>query len=125
MPDAYLEFKRPDLRAGPHKKLIDVYSFALVKSGSGKSGSGGGVTEVFITRYLDEASPKIQLANVNYTRFDEVILTVHRTEEAEPYLAITMMQTDISGYRFADSPQDGKGIEMFTLNFTTVKLVQP
>src|ERR1700675_3359727 len=80
-----------------HKDETQVlaWSWGISQSGTTHMGTGGGagkvsVQDMSITKYIDKASPVLQLSVCNGKHFDQALLTVRKAgEKPLEYLKIT------------------------------------
>jgi type VI secretion system secreted protein Hcp len=112
-----------------HKDETEVlaWSWGMSQSGTTHSGSGGGagkvsVQDLSITKYVDKASPMLQLACCNGQHFGEGLLTVRKAgEKPLEYLKITMKEIIVTSISIGGSGGEDRLTENVTLNFAEYK----
>jgi type VI secretion system secreted protein Hcp len=112
-----------------HKDETEVlaWSWGMSQSGTTHSGSGGGagkvsVQDLSITKYIDKASPMLQLACCNGQHFPEGLLTVRKAgEKPLEYLKITIKEIIIASISTGGSGGEDRLTENVTLNFAEFK----
>ncbi len=113
-----------------HKAEIDIlaWSWGMSQSGSMHTATGGGagkanVQDVSFTKYIDKASPKLQLLCLNGKNTPgDAILTVQKAgEKPVPYVKITFTDFIITSVSTGGSGGEDRLTENVTLNFATVK----
>lgn len=108
---------------------IDVlaWSWGMSQSGSFHTGSGGGagkvnVQDLSFTKWIDSATPAIQLNCCKGLHIPEVKLLVRKAgEKQQKYIEITMKKVIISSVSTGGSGGEDKLTENVTLNFAEVK----
>jgi type VI secretion system secreted protein Hcp len=112
-----------------HKGEIDVLSFHFgdTQSGIMHSATGGGagmanVHDLWITKWVDLATPALLEASSNGTYIPEAVLTVGRAEGDAPveYLKITMKECLIASVSSGRSGSGDRSNEDVTINFANV-----
>ena len=109
---------------------IDVlaWSWGASQSGTFHSGGGGGagkanVQDVSFTKWIDKASPKLQLACLVGTHINEAVLSVRKAgDKPYVYLKITMTKVLVSSVSTGGSGGEDRLTENVTLNFAKVKV---
>jgi type VI secretion system secreted protein Hcp len=112
-----------------HKDETEVlaWSWGMSQSGTTHSGSGGGagkvsVQDLSITKYIDKASPMLQLDCCNGQHFPEGLLTVRKAgEKPLEYLKITIKEIIIASISTGGSGGEDRLTENVTLNFAEFK----
>lgn len=112
-----------------HKDETEVlaWSWGMDQSGTTHSGSGGGagkvsVHDLSITKYIDKASPMLQLACCNGQHFPEGLLTVRKAgEKPLEYIKITIKEIIIASISIGGSGGEDRLTENVTLNFAEFK----
>ena len=108
---------------------IDVlaWSWGMSQSGSFHTGSGGGagkvnVQDLSFTKWIDSATPAIQLNCCKGLHIPEVKLIVRKAGETQQkYIEITMKKVIISSVSTGGSGGEDRLMENVTLNFAEVK----
>lgn len=113
-----------------HPGEIDVlaWSWGMSQSGTTHNGPGAGsgkvnVQDMSITKYVDNASPKLQLFCCNGSHIDEALLTVRKAGGTAPieYIKITMTNVIVASVSTGGSGGEDRLTENLSLNFATVK----
>ena len=113
-----------------HHASIDVlaWSWGMSQSGSMHTASGGGsgkanIQDISFTKYIDKASPKLQLLCLNGKNTPgDVLLTVQKAgEKPVPYVKITMSDFIITSVSTGGSGGEDRLTENVTINFAKVK----
>lgn len=112
-----------------HKGEIDVLAWSWGMSQSGTTHMGGGsgagkvnVNDLSLTKYIDKASPKLQLFCCNGKHIKEALLVVRKAgEKPLEYIKITMSDCIVTSVSFGGSGGEDRLTENVTLNFATVK----
>jgi type VI secretion system secreted protein Hcp len=113
-----------------HKEKIDVlaWSWGMSNSGSAHAGGGAGagkvnVQDLSFTKYLDKASPDLQLACCKGTHLDDATLIVRKSgDKPLEYLKITMNEVMVTAVSTGGSGGEDRLTENVTLNFAKVKV---
>jgi type VI secretion system secreted protein Hcp len=99
----------------------------MSQSGTTHMGSGGGagkvsVNDISITKYMDTASPGLQLSCCNGKHYKQAVLTVRKAgEKPVEYLKLTMKEVIISSLSTGGSGGEDRLTENLTLNFAEFK----
>lgn len=109
---------------------IDVlaWSWGASQSGTFHSGGGGGagkanVQDISLTKWIDKASPPIQLACLAGTHLTECVLSVRKAgDKPYVYLQITMTKCLISSVSTGGSGGEDRLTENISINFAKVKV---
>lgn len=109
---------------------IDVlaWSWGMSQSGTFHSGGGGGagkanVQDLSFTKWIDKASPKLQLACLAGTHINEAVLNVRKAgDKPYVYLKITMTKVLVSSVSTGGSGGEDRLTENVSLNFAKVKV---
>jgi type VI secretion system secreted protein Hcp len=112
-----------------HKDETEVlaWSWGMSQSGTTHSGSGGGagkvnVQDLQLTKYVDKASPALQLACCLGTHYPDALLTVRKAgDKPLEYLKITMKEIIITNVSTGGSSGEDRLTENITLNFAEFK----
>jgi type VI secretion system secreted protein Hcp len=112
-----------------HKDETQVlaWSWGMSQSGTTHMGTGGGagkvsVQDMSITKYIDKASPVLQLSVCNGKHFDQALLTVRKAgEKPLEYLKITMKDVIITSISIGGSGGEDRLTENVSLNFAEYK----
>jgi len=112
-----------------HKKEIDVlaWSWGMSNSGSFHVGGGGGsgkvnVQDLSITKWVDVASPILQLYCANGDHFKKAVLTCRKAgKNPLEYIKITMEQVMVTSVSTGGSGGEDKLTENVVLNFANVQ----
>ena len=112
-----------------HKAEIDVLAWSWGMSQSGTTHTGGGsgagkvnVNDLSITKFVDKASPKLQLFCCNGKHIKEALLVVRKAgEKPLEYIKITMSDCIVTSVSTGGSGGEDRLTENVTLNFATVK----
>ncbi len=114
-----------------HANEIDVlsWSWGMSQSGTMHTAKGGGsgkanVQDVSVTKYVDKASPKLQLLCLNgKNTTGDAILTVQKAgENVVQYLKITMSDFIITSVSTGGSGGEDRLTENISINFAKVKV---
>lgn len=109
---------------------IDVlaWSWGCSQSGTFHAGGGGGagkanVQDISLTKWIDKASPKLQLACLSGTHITECVLNVRKAgDKPYVYLKITMTKCLISSVSTGGSGGEDRLTENVSINFAKVKV---
>lgn len=109
---------------------IDVlaWSWGASQSGTFHAGGGGGagkanVQDLSFTKWIDKASPKLQLALLKGTHIDSAVLNVRKAgDKPYVYLKITLTKVLVSSVSTGGSGGEDRLTENVTLNFAKVKV---
>ena len=109
---------------------IDVlaWSWGTSQSGTFHTGGGGGagkanVQDISFTKYIDKASPPLQLACLKGTHLTEAVLNVRKAgDKPYVYLKITMTKVLVSSVSTGGSGGEDRLTENVSLNFAKVKV---
>ncbi len=109
---------------------IDVlaWSWGMSNSGTTHVGGGGGagkvnVQDLSLTKYIDSASPSLQLACCNGKHFDEATITVRKAGETPlVYLTIKMTEVLVTSVSTGGSGGEDRLTENVSLNFSKVEV---
>jgi type VI secretion system secreted protein Hcp len=113
-----------------HPNEIDVlaWSWGMSQSGTMHTATGGGggkanVQDLSFTKYVDKASPKLQLLCLNgKNTTGDAVLTVQKAgENVVEYIKITMTDFIITSISSGGSGGEDRLTENVTLNFAQVK----
>jgi type VI secretion system secreted protein Hcp len=112
-----------------HKDETQVlaWSWGMTQSGTTHMGTGGGagkvnVQDMSITKYIDKASPVLQLAVCNGTHYDQALLTVRKAgNKPLEYLKITMKEVIVTSISLGGSGGEDRLTENISLNFAEYK----
>lgn len=112
-----------------YKGFIDVlaWSWGMSQSGTTHAGPGAGagkvnVQDLSLTKWVDKASPKLQLFCCNGKHIKEALLVVRKAgEHPLEYIKITMSDIIISSVSTGGSGGEDRLTENVALNFATVK----
>lgn len=112
-----------------YKGSIDVlaWSWGMSQSGTTHAGPGAGagkvnVQDLSLTKWVDKASPKLQLFCCNGKHIKEALLVVRKAgEHPLEYIKITMSDIIISSVSTGGSGGEDRLTENVALNFATVK----
>lgn len=112
-----------------HKKEIDVlaWSWGLSNSGSFHVGGGGGsgkvnVQDLSLTKWVDIASPVLQLYCANGDHFSKAVLVCRKAgKKPLEYIKITMEKVMVTSVSTGGSGGEDRLTENITLNFASVK----
>jgi type VI secretion system secreted protein Hcp len=112
-----------------HKDEMDLlsWSWGMSQSGTTHSGGGGGagkvsVHDLSVTKYIDKASPTLQLSCCNGKHFKEGLLTVRKAgEHPLEYLKITMKEILVTSVTTGGSGGEDRLTENVSLNFAEFK----
>jgi type VI secretion system secreted protein Hcp len=105
---------------------IDVlaYSWGMQQSGVFSSGGGGGagkatLTDITITKYLDNATSFLQTCLAKGTHLKKAVLTVRKAGGTGPvdYTTITLEPVMVTSYHSGGSGGDDRLTETFTLAY--------
>jgi type VI secretion system secreted protein Hcp len=116
--------------ASGHTNEIDILAWSWGMSQSGTmhvaTGGGGGkanVQDLSFTKYIDKASPKLQLLCLNGKNIaGDTVLTVQKAgEKVVKYVVITMTDMIITSVSTGGSGGEDRLTENVTLNFAKVK----
>lgn len=109
---------------------IDVlaWSWGASQSGTFHTGGGGGagkanVQDLSFTKWIDKASPKLQLACLKGTHIDSCTLSVRKAGDSPyVYLKITMTKCLVSSVSTGGSGGEDRLTENVSINFAKVKV---
>ena len=109
---------------------IDVlaWSWGVSQSGTFHAGGGGGagkanVQDLSFTKWIDKASPKLQLACLKGTHLTDAVLNVRKAgDKPYVYLKITMTKVLVSSVSTGGSGGEDRLTENVTFNFAKVKV---
>ncbi|MEI6486844.1 MAG: type VI secretion system tube protein Hcp [Sphingomonadales bacterium] len=109
---------------------IDVlaWSWGASQSGTFHTGGGGGagkanVQDMSFTKWIDKASPKLQLALLKGTHIDSCTLSVRKAgDKPHVYLKITMSKCIVSSVATGGSGGEDRLTENVSINFAKVKV---
>lgn len=112
-----------------YKGSIDVlaWSWGMSQSGTTHAGPGAGsgkvnVQDLSLTKWVDKASPKLQLFCCNGTHIKEALLVVRKAgEKPLEYIKITMSDIIVTSVSTGGSGGEDRLTENVALNFATVK----
>lgn len=112
-----------------HKGEIDVLAWSWGMSQNGTTHMGGGsgagkvnVSDLSLTKFIDKASPKLQLFCCNGKHIKEALLVVRKAgEKPLEYVKITMSDCIVTSVQTGGSGGEDRLTENVTLNFATVK----
>jgi type VI secretion system secreted protein Hcp len=112
-----------------HKGEIDVLAWSWGMSQNGTTHTGGGsgagkvsVQDMSITKYVDQASPKLQLFCCNGKHIKEAVLVVRKAgENPLEYIKVTMSDLIVTSVQTGGSGGEDRLTENVALNFATVK----
>jgi type VI secretion system secreted protein Hcp len=112
-----------------HAGTIDVlaWSWGMSQNGTTHAGPGAGagkvnVQDISITKYVDKASPKLQLFCCNGKHIGTAMLIVRKAgEKPLEYIKITMTDIIVSSVSTGGSGGEDRLTENISLNFATVK----
>ena len=132
--DMFMQITTPDAKGESKdttfKDGIDVlaWSWGLSQSGTFHSGGGGGAgkanfQDLSFTKYLDNASPTLQLGCANGTHFGKAVLSVRKAgDKPYVYLEITMEKVLISSVSTGGSGGEDRLTENVSLNFAKLEV---
>ncbi len=132
---AYL--KLPDIAGesmrAEHEEEIDIHAMqweiaqgAAAQVGRGRSQSRAQISGITMNKFVDAATPYLQLASMQGKSLDECVLAVRKDsgEAHLDYLVITMTNAVVSSYEMLETSDEGLVIEeKITLTFEKVKVV--
>ncbi len=131
--DQFLKFEggpavKGESRDKAHPKEIDVlaWSWGISNSGTTHTGGGGGagkcnVQDLSVTKYLDAASPTLQLASCNGSHFTKATLVVRKAGGTPlEYVTIVMEEVLITSVSTGGSGGEDRLTENVSLNFAKV-----
>lgn len=112
-----------------HKDEIDVlsWSWGLSQSGSSHTGGGSGsgkvsVQDLHFTKYVDSASPTLQLKCCDGTHVKEAVLVLRKSGTTPlEYLKITFNDLIVSSIQSGGSGSEDRLTESISLNFAKFK----
>ena len=112
-----------------HKKEIDVlaWSWGMSNSGSFHVGGGGGsgkanFQDLSVTKWVDVASPILQLYCANGDHFTKAVLVCRKAgKKPLEYIKITMEKVMVTSVSTGGSGGEDRLTENITLNFANVK----
>jgi type VI secretion system secreted protein Hcp len=125
--------KLPDIKGesqdDKHKDEIDILSWSWGVSQSGTMGAGGGggagkasFQDLSVTKWVDQASPKLLSAVSTGKHIKEALLTVRKAgEKPLEYLKITLTDCLISSVSTGGSGGEDRLTENISINFGEVK----
>jgi type VI secretion system secreted protein Hcp len=113
-----------------HKGKIDIlaWSWGISQAGSFHSGGGGGAgkanfQDISLTKWIDKASPILQLYCANGDHFAEAKIIVRKAGKTPlEYLTITMKKVLITSVSTGGSGGEDKLTENVSLNFAEVNV---
>ena len=113
-----------------HSGEVDVlsWSWGMTQSGTTHTGTGGGAGKVHVndlsfTKWVDSATPTLQLACCAGKHYKEAKLTVRKAgEKPLEYLKITMKDVIISSLSDGGAGGEDRLTESVTLNFAEFKV---
>lgn len=131
--DMAIKFEGGNSAEGESKafdKQVDVlaWSWGMSQSGTMHTATGGGagkvnVQDLSFTKYVDKASPKLQLACCDGTHYDKATLTVRKAGgKQEEYLKVTMEELIVTSVSTGGSGGEDRLTENVSLNFAKVKV---
>lgn len=108
-----------------HKGEIDVlaWSWGLSQSGTFHTGGGGGAgkmnaQDLTVTKWVDLASPLLQLYTANGDHFKEAVLTVRKAgKNPLEYIKLTMKKVMVTSISTGGSGGEDRLTETVSLNF--------
>jgi type VI secretion system secreted protein Hcp len=111
-----------------HKGEIDVlaWSWGMSNSGSFHTGGGGGsgkanFQDISITKWVDIASPTLQLFCANGAQFENAVLTCRKAgKHPLEYLIIKMKKVMITSVSTGGSGGEDRLTENISINFKTI-----
>lgn len=112
-----------------HKKEIDVlaWSWGMSNSGSFHVGGGGGsgkanFQDLSVTKWVDVASPILQLYCANGDHFTKAVLVCRKAgKKPLEYIKITMEKVMVTSVSTGGSGGEDRLTENISLNFANVK----
>ena len=112
-----------------HKNEIDVlaWSWGMSNAGSFHTGGGGGsgkanFQDLSVTKWVDNASAKLQLYCANGDHFSKAVLTVRKAGKVPlEYIIITMDDVLVTSVSTGGSGGEDKLTENVTFNFRKVE----
>lgn len=112
-----------------HAEKIDVLAWSWGMSNSGTAHTGGGagagkanVQDLSVTKYIDKASPKLQLACLKGTHFDDAELIVRKAGDTPvEYVIMTLTEVMITSVSTGGSGGEDRLTENVSINFAKVK----
>jgi len=112
-----------------HKGEIDVlaWSWGLSQSGTFHTGAGGGsgkanFQDISVTKYVDMASPLLQLYTANGDHFPDATLTVRKAGKSPlEYIVIKMKKVLVTSVSTGGSGGEDRLTESVSLNFAEVE----
>jgi len=125
---AKIKGESKDKAQGP-KGDIDIlaWSWGMSQSGSFHMGSGGGagkvnVQDISFTKFIDAASPAIQLHCCNGAHIDQMVLLCRKAGEAqEKYIELTLKKCIITSVSTGGSGGEDRLTENVSVNFAEFK----
>lgn len=111
-----------------HKGEIDIlaWSWGMSQTGSFHTGPGGGAgkanfQDLSLTKYVDLASPLLQLFTANGDHMADATLTVRKAGKTPlEYIIITMKKVMVTSVSIGGSAGEERLTENVTLNFAQV-----
>lgn len=112
------------------KDQIDIlsWSWGMSNSGTMHTSTGGGagkvnVQDLSFTKWVDKASPKLQLACCDGTHYDKATLTCRKAGgKQEDYLVVEMEEVIVTSVSTGGSGGEDRLTENVSINFAKVKL---
>jgi type VI secretion system secreted protein Hcp len=108
---------------------VDSYQFDQIRSAASRSGSGGGagkvnLSDLTITKFVDQSSPKLFEAVSRGKHIQQVVLEVRKTTQdksGQPYLVVTLHDVLITSVRPSGSGDENPK-ESITFNFGKLEM---
>jgi type VI secretion system secreted protein Hcp len=129
--DMFLKIEGVDSESvdSSHSGEIDVlaWSWGMSQSGTTHAGPGAGagkvnVQDISVTKWVDKASPTLQLYCCNGKHIPSAVLTVRKAGETPlEYIIITMTDVLVSAVSTGGSGGEDRLTENLTLNFAKVE----
>ena len=114
-----------------HKGEIEVLAWSWGESkttpAQGNAGAAGGrpvscITDLVVTKYIDEATPKLITDTVTNANINKAILTIRKGgEQPFEYFTITMDRVTISSYNTGGSSGEDRLTENIALHFNSAQ----
>jgi type VI secretion system secreted protein Hcp len=113
-----------------HKGEIQLESWSLgaTNAGSHSAGGGGGagkvhMQDIFFTKKVDKATPKLILACATGEHIKKAVLTCRKAgKDAQEFLKYTFSELLVSSWQLGGNPTDVIPHESFSLNYTKVEV---